>query len=139
MGILAASRRKSSKNAILKSIISNLFLNIEYGCGPIANLTESIDLGELLEIVNVEPCVSAMALITLLQINGQYPVPVNMAVQEQLLSEVSDQIVIDFQARRRRKVTCLSKVFANIFVGLDFRQHLTWRRNGFKISVVLQI
>ena len=52
---------------------------------------------ELLEIVNVEPCVSAISLVTLLQINGQYPVPVNLDVQEKLLSDISEQIVIDFQ------------------------------------------
>ena len=99
-GILAVSRRKTSKNIDSKSISSNLFSNIEHGCGPIANSTESIELGELLKIVNVEPCVSAMSLVTLLQINGQYPVPVSLDAQEQLLSDVSDQIVVDFQARR---------------------------------------
>ena len=38
-----------------------------------------------------------MSLVTLLQINGQYPVPVDLDAQEQLLSDISDQIVIDFQ------------------------------------------
>ena len=66
-------------------------------------MTESIELSELLEIVNVEPCVSAMSLVTLLQINGQYPVPVNLAAQEQLLADISDQIVVDFQARNPQK------------------------------------
>ena len=99
VGILAASGRTAAKLAAFKSISSNLFSNIEHGCGPIANLTESIELGELLEIVNVEPCVSAMSLVTLLQINGQYPVPVSLAAQEQLLEDISDQIVVDFQAR----------------------------------------
>ena len=111
MGILAASSRKSPKNAVSKSITSNLFSNIEHGCGPIANLTESIELSELLEIVNIDPCVSAMSLVTLLQLNGQYPVPLNLAAQEQLLSDVSDQIVIDFQARSLQNVC--SKSFKN--------------------------
>ena len=96
-GILAASGRTATKLAASTSISSNLFSNIELGCGSIANLTESIELVELLKLVNVEPCVSAMSLVTLLQINGQYPVPVNLAAQEQLLSDISDQIVIDFQ------------------------------------------
>ena len=137
MGILAASSRKSSRNVVSKSITLNLFSNIEHGCGPIANLTESIELSELLEIVNVEPCVSAMSLVTLLQINGQYPVPLNLAAQEQLLSEVSDQIVIDFQARSLQKVC--PKSFKNEFVDSHYRLHLTWKLNEFKMSVVLQI
>ena len=103
----------------------------------IANLTESIELSELLEIVNVEPCVSAMSLVTLLQLNGQYPVPLNLAAQEELLSDVSDQIVIDFQARSLQNVC--SKSFKNEFVDSHYRLHLTWKLNEFKMSVVLQI
>ena len=60
-------------------------------------MTDSIELVELLKIVNVEPCVSAMSLVTLLQINGKYPVQVNLDAQEKLLSDISDQILIDFQ------------------------------------------
>ena len=84
------------------SITTNLFSNIEYGCGPIDNLDDSMELMDLLDIVNIEPCVSAMSLVTLLEIDGNYPVPVTFEEQEQLLSEVSDQIVIDFQARDHR-------------------------------------
>ena len=84
------------------SITTNLFSNIEYGCGPIDNLDDSMELMDLLDIVNIEPCVSAMSLVTLLEIDGNYPVPVTFEEQEQLLSEVSDQIVIDFQARDPR-------------------------------------
>ena len=137
--ILAASGRKPPKGPVSKSISSNLFSNIEYGCGPIANLTESIALSELLEIVNVEPCVSAMSLVTLLQLNGQYPVPVSLAAQEQLLSDVSDQIVIDFQARSLQKMCANLKVLDNEFVDSYCRQHLTWKLNEFKMYVVLQI
>ena len=130
VGILAASGRTATKLDAFKTISSNLFSNIEHGCGPIANLTESIELGELLEIVNVEPCVSAMSLVTLLQINGQYPVPVSLDAQEQLLSDVSDQIVVDFQARNPQK-----RLQHESLVGIPwiltcrflFRQHLTWK------------
>ena len=80
------------------SITTNLFSNIEHGCGKITNLIDTIDLIQLLEIVNAEPCVSAMSLVTLLEIDGNYPVPVTFEEQEQLLTEVSEQIVIDFQA-----------------------------------------
>ena len=138
-GILAVSRRKTSKNIDSKSISSNLFSNIEHGCGPIANLTESIELEELLEIVNIEPCVSAMSLVTLLQINGQYPVPLNLAAQEQLLSDVSDQIVIDFQARSLLGTESKWKIFTNDCIDSYYRQHLTWKLNGSRTHVVLQI
>ena len=83
------------------SVTTNLFTNIKNGCGTIANLTESIELAQLLKIVNVEPCVSAISLVTLLEIDGNHPVPVNFEEQEQLLSEVSEQIVIDFQVRNQ--------------------------------------
>ena len=79
------------------SITTNLFSNIEYGCGQIENLTDSIQLAQLLEIIDIEPCASAMSLVTLLEIDGNYPVPVTFEEQEELLSEVSEQIVIDFQ------------------------------------------
>ena len=84
------------------NVTTNLFTNIENGCGNITNLTESIELTRLLKIVNDEPCVSAMSLITLLEIDGNYPVPVKFNEQERLLSEVSDQIIVDFQVRNRR-------------------------------------
>ena len=43
-----------------------------------------------------------MSLVTLLEIDGNYPVPVTFEEQEELLSEVSEQIVIDFQAKDTR-------------------------------------
>ena len=94
--ILSFSKEKKFKYDI-PSVTTNLFANIENGCGQISNLTESIELAELLELVNVEPCVSAVSLATLLEIEGNHPVPVNFEEQEELLSEVSEQIVIDFQ------------------------------------------
>ena len=66
-------------------------------------MTESIELAELLKIVNVEPCVSAMSLVTLLEIDGNNPVPVTFEEQEKLLLAISDQIVIDFQAGNLQK------------------------------------
>ena len=66
-------------------------------------MTDSIELMELLEIVNLEPCVSAMSLVTLLEIDGNYPVPVTFEEQEQLLLNVTEQVVIDFQARNLQK------------------------------------
>ena len=92
--ILSFSREQNSRSS---TITNNLFSNIKNGCGSIENLTDSIELTELLDIVNAEPCVSAMSLVTLLQINGKYPVTVNLDAQEKLLSDISDQIVIDFQ------------------------------------------
>ena len=100
--ILSASRKQNFRHGNL-SVTTNLFTNIDNGCGVIANLTESIELAELLNIVNFEPCVSAISLVTLLEIDGNHPVPVNFEEQEQLLSEVSEQIIIDFQAWNQRK------------------------------------
>ena len=94
--ILSVSRDNKFKYDV-PSVTTNLFANIENGCGQISNLTESIELAELLELVNVEPCVSAVSLATLLEIEGNHPVPVSFEEQEELLSEVSEQIVIDFQ------------------------------------------
>ena len=96
--ILSFSKEKKFKYDI-PSVTTNIFANIENGCGQISNLTESIELAELLELVNVEPCVSAVSLATLLEIEGNHPVPVAFEEQEELLSEVSEQIVIDFQDR----------------------------------------
>ena len=96
VNILSFSKEKKFKYDI-PSVTTNLFANIENGCGQISNLTESIELAELLELVNNEPCVSAVSLATLLEIEGNHPVPVNFEEQEELLSEVSEQIVIDFQ------------------------------------------
>ena len=100
--ILSASGDKNIKRDN-SSITANLFSNIEHGCGLIDDLTDLIELKELLEIVNIEPCVSAMSLVTLLEIDGNYPVPVTFEEQEELLSEVSEQIVIDFQAKDPRR------------------------------------
>lgn len=99
--ILSASRKENFRHGNA-SVSTNLFSNIKNGCGTVTNLTESIELVELLKIVIVEPCVSAISLVTLLEIDGNHPVPVNFDEQEQLLSEVSEQIVIDFQARNQQ-------------------------------------
>ena len=66
-------------------------------------MTDSIELKELLEIVNLDPCVSAISLITLLEINGNHPVPVTFEEQEKLLLGISEQVIIDFQARNLQK------------------------------------
>ena len=100
--ILSASSEKKLKHGV-PSVSRNLFTNIENGCDTISNLTDSIELEELLEIVNVEPCVSAISLVTLLEIQGNHPVPVTFEEQEELLSEVSEQIVVDFQVREFKK------------------------------------
>ena len=97
--ILSVSKVRSFDSSSTKSITTNLFSNIENGCGLFENFTDSIELMELLEIVNGEPCVSAISLVTLLEIDGNHPVPVTFEEQEKLLLAVSDQIVIDFQAR----------------------------------------
>ena len=100
--ILSVSKQRNSSSDN-SSITTNLFSNIENGCGSLDDLTNSIELMELLEIVNIEPCVSAMSLVTLLEIDGNYPVPVTFEEQEQLLIDVSEQIVIDFQAKNLQK------------------------------------
>ena len=96
--ILSVTKTKNLQRSNA-SVTTNFFLNVENGCGTIDKLTNSIELTELLEIVNVEPCVSAISLVTLLKIDGNYPVPVNFEEQEKLLSDVSEQIIVDFQAR----------------------------------------
>ena len=94
---MTASRANNENIETNNNISSNFFSNIVNGCGYISNITASISLEDLLEIVAVEPCVSAISLVTLLEIDDKFPLPVNFDDQEELLSEVSEQIVISFQ------------------------------------------
>ena len=47
-------------------------------------------------MIEFEPCMSAMALVTLLYIDGNYPVPIEFDAQESILYEISDQIVMEW-------------------------------------------
>ena len=48
-------------------------------------------------MIEFEPCMSAMALVTLLYIDGNYPVPIEFDAQESILYEISDQIVMEWE------------------------------------------
>ena len=76
----------------MKDINTDFFDNVQNGCGTIDGFNKLSSLDEILALVSVEPCVSAMALITLLFIQGNYPVPIEFREQENILNQISNQI-----------------------------------------------
>lgn len=54
-------------------------------------------MNDFLRIVNDQPCVSAVFLVTYLNVIGEYPVTATLAQQNKLLSNISKQIVIAFE------------------------------------------
>ena len=79
-----------------KGISTDFFDNVQNGCGTIDGFSKSSSLDEILAVVSVEPCASAMALITLLFIQGNYPVPIEFHEQEIILNQISDQIIMSW-------------------------------------------
>ena len=90
--ILSGKRQRNSKT----SINTDFFNNVQNGCGHIDGFDRSSSIDEILEIVNLEPCVSAMALVTFLFIQGLYPVPIEFNTQESILNQISDQVIMSW-------------------------------------------
>ena len=59
------------------------------------NLTD-ITLDEALVSAEDSPCFSMMSLVTMLSIDGHYPVPIDWDEQQSILLELSDQIVVEW-------------------------------------------
>ena len=59
------------------------------------NQTETVD--QILELLDDHPCLSVIALCTLLKIDGHYPVSSDFEEQKRLIEGLTDQIVIDFE------------------------------------------
>lgn len=93
--ILNGKRTRSS------SINSDYFNNINLGCGDIDDLNESTPIDDILTMLEFEPCMSAMALVTLLYIDGNYPVPIEFDAQESILYQISDQVVMEWEETLR--------------------------------------
>ena len=91
--ILSGKRQKNPKAAIN----TDFFNNVQNGCGQVDGFDRSKSLDEILAVVKVEPCVSAMALVTLLLIQGLYPVPIEFDAQENILHRLTDQIVMSWE------------------------------------------
>ena len=90
--IISGKRQRYSNYAIN----TDFFSNVENGCGTISGFDQSTPVDEILSVVNAEPCVSAMGLITLLFIEGFYPMPIEFDVQENILHQISGQIVMSW-------------------------------------------
>ena len=89
--ILAGKRSKAFARVQNSQINSDFFYNVDIGCGKIDGFNDSATLDEILALVDSEPCISAMALITLLFINGDFPVPIEFDAQENILYQITDQ------------------------------------------------
>ena len=90
--VLNGKRRRFTINEKSSEINSDFFQNILLGCGKINGFNESTLIDDILDMANIEPCSSAMALVTLLYIEGNYPVPIDFDAQESILYGISDQI-----------------------------------------------
>ena len=95
--VLNAKRRRLTKNEKSSEINSDFFQNVLLGCGKIDGLNESTSIDDILDMTNIEPCSSAMALVTLLYIEGNYPVPIDFDAQESILYGISDQISMSWE------------------------------------------
>ena len=58
------------------------------------NETETVD--QILALLDDHPCLSVIALCTLLKIDGHYPVSADFEEQKRLIEGLTDQIVVDF-------------------------------------------
>ena len=58
------------------------------------NDTETVD--QILALLDDHPCLSVIALTTLLKIDGHYPVSADFEEQKRLIEGLTDQIVVDF-------------------------------------------
>merc|ERR1712134_19806 len=89
----------------------DVFENIQNGCEDISGLSSSTSRDENLEIVDDHPCVSAVSLVTYLNMIGEYPVTASLVGQKYLLSNITDHIVTPFEGtieleQKRMKDTC---------------------------------
>ena len=95
--VLNGKRQRFTKNEKSSEINSDFFQNVLLGCGKIDGFNESTPIDDILDMANIEPCSSAMALVTLLYIEGNYPVPIDFDAQESILYGISDQILMSWE------------------------------------------
>ena len=70
------------------------FYNIHLVCNFDFQNSSAID--DIRSRLNSNPCLSAVALTTLLKIDGSYPVSQNFGVQNSLLHSLTNQILVEF-------------------------------------------
>ena len=72
---------------------SNFISNVQKGCGDIG-IDGTTPLQDIMDMANENPCLSAVSLLTYLELNGDYPVKNDIDYQEQLMYGITDQVQI---------------------------------------------
>ena len=78
------------------------FQLVKVSCGEIPDFSPSNTLDEFLDLVNNQPCLSAVAWISYLKIENLLPVPIVFPEQESILKDTSDQIVMNWDETMAR-------------------------------------
>ena len=82
-------------------ITTDFFYNANLVCN--FEFQNSTALDDIRSRLNSNPCLSAVALTTLLKIDGLYPVSQNFEVQHSVLPSLSNQILVKFDEVLKRE------------------------------------
>ena len=82
-------------------ITTDFFYNANLVCN--FEFQNSTEIDDIRSRLNSNPCLSAVALTTLLKIDGLYPVSQNFEVQHSLLPSLTPQILVKFDEVLKRE------------------------------------
>ena len=84
-------------------ITTDYYYNVALVCKDGIQFDDSTTVDDILPLLDTNPCLSVIALCTLLKIDGFYPVNPDFEVQKSLLQDLSTQILVDFDVVLERE------------------------------------
>ena len=84
-------------------ITADYYYNVALVCKDGIQFDDSTIVDDILPLLDTNPCLSVIALCTLLKIDGFYPVNPDFEAQKSLLQNLSTQILVDFEVVLERE------------------------------------
>ena len=84
-------------------ITTDYYYNVALVCKDGIQFDDSTIVDDILPLLDTNPCLSVIALCTLLKIDGFYPVNPDFEAQKSLLQGLSTQILVDFEVVLERE------------------------------------
>ena len=84
-------------------ISTDYYYNVALVCKDVVQFDDNTTVDDILPLLDTTPCLSVIALCTLLKIDGFYPVNPDFEAQKSLLEDLSTQILVDFEVVLERE------------------------------------
>ena len=115
-------------------ITTDYYYNVALVCKDGIQFDDMTTVDDILPLLDTTPCLSVIALCTLLKIDGFYPVNPDFEAQKSLLEGLSTQILVDFEVVLEREQKRNMDECALADIDFEFLIDSSgWDRNIFKV------